>query len=279
MSDEKTHDFVPVVEALIFAADEPLSTRHLVELIPELEAEQLSEVLARLDEQLEEHSRGIRLEEVAGGWRFTTRPEHGPFLERLFRGRRTQRLTQAALETVAVVLYRQPTTKAEIEAIRGVSVDGPLRTLLDRNLIKVSGRAEGPGRPLLYATTRELLKHLGLRDLRDLPQLDELEGVLAGSEEGDPDQLELGELERDEEEDAASPQAIEAAEGDEERDESAQGDGSEQGPQEGGEGRDEEPREAGSEGAEGAADRRPAEPAAPGEAPAAGTGAERRHGD
>ncbi|MAE70875.1 MAG: SMC-Scp complex subunit ScpB [Gemmatimonadetes bacterium] len=192
MTDEGLNTFVPVVEALIFASDEPLSTRHLVELLPELEPEDLSRVLEMLDSALESAERGLRLEEVAGGWRFTTREEHGPFLDRLFKGKRTQRLTQAALESLAVVLYRQPATKAEIEAIRGVSVDGPLRTLLDRNLIKVSGRADGPGRPLLYSTTRELLKHLGLRNLRDLPQLDELEGVLETSEEGDPDQLELG---------------------------------------------------------------------------------------
>ena len=192
MTDEGLNTFVPVVEALIFASDEPLSTRHLVELLPELEPEQLSQVLEMLNSALESAGRGLCLEEVAGGWRFTTREEHGPFLDRLFKGKRTQRLTQAALESLAVVLYRQPATKAEVEAIRGVSVDGPLRTLLDRSLIKVSGRADSPGRPLLYSTTRELLQHLGLRNLRDLPQLDELEGVLETSENGDPDQLELG---------------------------------------------------------------------------------------
>lgn len=191
MSD-RVPEFVPVVEALLFAADEPLPTRRLVELLPELEATEVTAALDALNEQLEQADRGLRLEEVGGGWRFTTRSDHAPFLERLVKGKRVKRLSHAALETLAVVLYRQPVTKAEIEAIRGVSVDGPLRTLLDRDLVKVSGRAAGPGRPLLYASTRELLRYLGLRDLRDLPQLDELEGVLATSEESDPAQLELG---------------------------------------------------------------------------------------
>ena len=183
--------FRGVVEALIFASQEPLPVRKLSELLPELESEELLAVLADLSETLEQEARGLRLEEVAGGWRFTTRAEYAPFLERYFKARRPARLTQAALETLSVVLYRQPSTKAEIEAVRGVAVDGPLRTLLDRRLIRVAGRAEGPGRPLLYGTTRELLKYLGMRDLRDLPQLDELEEVLKASEHADPDQLEL----------------------------------------------------------------------------------------
>lgn len=182
-------DFVPVVEALIFASMEPLPTRRLSELLPELSSEDLVSVLDRLRDDLETGLRGIRLEEVAGGWRFSTRPEHAPFIERSLKSRRPRRLSRAALETLAVAVYRQPVTKAEIEAVRGVSVDGPLRTLLDRGLVKVKGRAEAPGRPLLYTTTRELLQYLGLMDLRDLPRVEELEAVLESSEDADPAQL------------------------------------------------------------------------------------------
>jgi segregation and condensation protein B len=213
-------EFKAVLEALIFAADAPLSLRRLVDLLPELGAQELGELLLELERDYAVDGRGLLLEEVGGGWRFATRAEISPYVERLLRGRRAPRLSQAALETLAIVVYRQPTTKAEIEAIRGVSVDGPLRTLLERELLKVTGRAAGPGRPLLYATTRELLVLLGIRDLRDLPQLDELESVLEAFEGTDPAQLELGQAvepraeESTAEESAVAATTVEAESGD-----------------------------------------------------------------
>ncbi|MBI5506261.1 MAG: SMC-Scp complex subunit ScpB [Deltaproteobacteria bacterium] len=161
----------PLVEALLFAAADPLPARKIVEIVEGSQVEEVKATLADLSTEL--LTRGIRLVEVAGGWQLRTAPEHQRYVRKLFR-ERPQRLTRAATETVAIVAYRQPVTRAEIEVVRGVDCGGVLESLVERRLVKVVGRKDVPGRPLVYATSKEFLELFGLRSLRDMPTLPEL---------------------------------------------------------------------------------------------------------
>jgi segregation and condensation protein B len=125
----------------------------------------------------------VTLLQVAGGYQLATKPEFAELVSRLFRGKRRVRLTRAALETLAIIAYKQPTTRPEIDAIRGVSSGGVIETLLERNLVRIAGRADSVGRPLLYATSSEFLQYLGLDSLRDLPSIEELEAMLSARED------------------------------------------------------------------------------------------------
>ncbi len=161
----------PLVEALLFAAADPLAANKIVEFVEGSTIEEVKTALADLSTEL--LTRGIRLIEVAGGWQLRTAPEHQRYVRKLFR-ERPQRLTRAATETVAIVAYRQPVTRSEIETVRGVDCGGVLESLVERRLVKVMGRKDVPGRPLVYATTKEFLELFGLRSLRDMPTLPEL---------------------------------------------------------------------------------------------------------
>lgn len=171
------------LEALLFATDQPLSMARLREVIPRGERADLQAALDELERDYQDEARAFRLLRVAGGFQLATKQEYADVVRRLFVGKRRVRLTKAALEVVAIIAYKQPTTRPEIDAIRGVSSGGVLETLLERNLVRIAGRAEGVGRPLLYATTTEFLQYLGLNHVRDLPSLDELETMLAEREE------------------------------------------------------------------------------------------------
>lgn len=160
---------VPLVEALLFASEEPLGTARLADLCGADEAP-VQAALKTLGEELAAADRGIQLEAVAGGWRLVTKPEHAEAVARL-RGFAGGPLSAAALETLAIVLYRQPVTRGDIEALRGVHSDSALGTLLERGLVREVGRRPVPGRPVLYGTTKKVLTSLGIRDIRDLPDL------------------------------------------------------------------------------------------------------------
>jgi len=161
----------PVIEALVFAAGDPLPAKKMVEFV---EGATIEEVKATLAELATEYlTRGIRLIEVAGGWQLRTAPEHQRYVRKLFR-ERPQRLTRAATETIAIVAYKQPVTRQEIETVRGVDSGGVLESLVEKRLAKVIGRKDVPGRPLVYATTQEFLELFGLRNIRELPTLPEL---------------------------------------------------------------------------------------------------------
>ena len=164
------------IEALIFASSEPMTIKTMAEAfgINEHTVHQL--VLGLIDDY-RSAKRGIQIVELAGGYVFLTHPECAPFVEKLERRPRNVPLSQAALETLAIVAYRQPITRAEIESIRGVRVDSALTTLVERDLIEEVGRRDAPGRPILYGTTTGFLKFFGLRDLMDLPSLDEWGGI------------------------------------------------------------------------------------------------------
>jgi segregation and condensation protein B len=177
-----------VVEALLFSAQKPLSARELLaaiksaggadELTPnEFKRVTEAEAAAAL-EQLKieyiEQSRAFQLVEKAEGWQLASDPAYASWVRQLFPAARPARLTAPSLETLAIIAYRQPITRADVEAVRGVAVDGVLQSLMERGLVKIGGRAEVPGRPLLYETTQFFLEHFGLRNLDELPNAEEL---------------------------------------------------------------------------------------------------------
>lgn len=160
-----------LLEALLFVAWEPLSTKRLAEAAG-LEPKLVQELLAELQQTYA--GSGFQLAEIAGGWQFLTRPEFAPYIEKLYKPR-AQQLSKAALETLAIVAYRQPVTRLDIDNIRQVKSDAVLTKLLEKSLIKEVGRLEAPGRPILYGTTREFLAAFGLTSLQELPPLDDFE--------------------------------------------------------------------------------------------------------
>ncbi len=171
------------LEALLFATESPLALPRLRALFPEAAAAELRAALAELRADYDQAGHAFTIVEFGGGWQIATRPEYAPLIHRLYGGRRHLRLSRASLETLAIIAYRQPLTRLEIEDIRGVQTTGVLATLLERNLVAVVGRAETVGHPILYGTTREFLAHLGLQSISQLPPLPDLEGLL-GDREG-----------------------------------------------------------------------------------------------
>ena len=168
-------DLKPIIEALIFVSDVPLSEAKLKEIVGNgLDGPQIRSCVAALNDEYRKEGRSFEIIRVAQGYQMVTRKEYGDWASRLYKGRSRTRLSRAALETVAIIAYRQPIIRAGIEAIRGVGVDGVLATLLERNLIRIAGRQPGLGRPLLYATSREFLRYFGLDRIEDLPTLKEV---------------------------------------------------------------------------------------------------------
>ena len=172
---------VAILEALLFVTDEPLSADQIAGVLGDRPADEVPALMDALRGRYAGEGFGLEVQEVAGGFRLTTRPDLAAWVQRLNRVR-PARLSRAALETLAVIAYRQPLTKAEVEGVRGVSADGVLRTLLERDLIRVVGRKPDVGRPILYGTTRTFLEHFGFKDLTDLPTLREIEEILAENE-------------------------------------------------------------------------------------------------
>ena len=163
-----------LLEAALFASGRPIPMDELAALDPEASPAALAMALGEIRECYDTDGHGVELLEVAGGWQILTRPEYTETIERAQLAARPQRLSAAALESLAIIAYRQPIGRAQIEEIRGVSAGGMLRTLLERGLIEVVGRAEGLGRPLLYGTTSLFLEQFALRHLGELPRADEL---------------------------------------------------------------------------------------------------------
>jgi segregation and condensation protein B len=166
------------LEAILFVSNEPVSIDSLVEALGS-SADEVTAQLSELKKFLDENVGGYTLEQTAGGWRFATRPEHEAVLKKYFAKKGEGRLSLAALETLAIVAYRQPVTAPEVTDIRGVNSTGVIRTLLERHMVRVAGRKSVVGSPFLYRTTREFLIHFGLNDIRDLPRLEEF-GDLIG---------------------------------------------------------------------------------------------------
>jgi len=179
------------LEALLFSSDQPLSLTLLAESL-DAPAEEVATALEKLGDAYTARGAGVELREIAGGWLLVTTPAQSEWVARLLRGKKRMRLSRAGLETMAIIAYKQPVTKSEVEAIRGVDSSAVLATLLERNLVTIRGRSKVVGRPLLYGTTQEFLDYFGLRDLAELPRPEELRALVAARE---PEQLDMMELE------------------------------------------------------------------------------------
>lgn len=178
-----------ILEALLFASDEPIPLKRFAEILDLQDTRPIRRALEELRERYDEQGHAFALEEIAGGYQVLTRKDYAPWVTRLSRSAARAQLSQAALETLAIVAYKQPILRADIEAIRGVQVDAILRTLMERELIKVVGRHDSLGRPLLYGTTRKFLEVFGLKSLDELPRMETMlrvESVPAKRQEDAP---------------------------------------------------------------------------------------------
>jgi segregation and condensation protein B len=171
------------VEALIFASDKPITTEQIKKVLGDLDAASINKIVVELKNEYEMQNRGIRLIEIAGGFQMITSSNFAPFLKKLFKNRYSDKLSKPALESLAIIAYKQPLTKAEIESLRNVSVDGVMKSLLDKNLIRICGRKKIPGRPFVFGTTREFLEHFGLKSLADLPKMEDFTVLVQQQEE------------------------------------------------------------------------------------------------
>lgn len=166
------------IEAILLASGDPVTIEQLTEVFPDEGAEAIRATLDEITAFIDDNLGGFRLELAAGGYRFATRPEHDSTLRKFFSRQNEGRLSMAALETLAIVAYRQPITAPEISDIRGVNSSGVLRTLLERRMLRIAGRKNVVGSPFLYRTTREFLTHFGLNTVQDLPRLEEFADIL-----------------------------------------------------------------------------------------------------
>ncbi len=159
-----------IIEALLFVSEKPLTIEEIRQALDGLEEEKIKENIEKLREDYERGERSFSIAELAGGYQIVTNPEFAPWISKLFK-KEEDRLSAPSMETLAIIAYKQPLTRSEIEKIRGVNVEGVLKTLLDKNLIKIRGRKDAPGRPITYGTTDEFLKRFGLKGLEHLPKL------------------------------------------------------------------------------------------------------------
>ena len=163
----------PAIEALLFVAEEPLPVKQFCKVLGGVDEDEVTAALAELQNEYEERGGGLDIREIAGGWRFSTRAQFHEFVRKYLKTRPSARLSLPALETLAVIAYKQPITIPEILEIRGVTYSSAIKTLLERRLIVTKGRKETVGRPMLYGTSKEFLIHFGLRDLSDLPSMED----------------------------------------------------------------------------------------------------------
>ncbi|MBM4086906.1 MAG: SMC-Scp complex subunit ScpB, partial [Planctomycetes bacterium] len=170
-----------IVEALLFATDEPVPVRKLAEIAGAADVREVKDAVEALRKEYDEQNRAFQIEEIAGGLQLLSRPEYRKWIALLGRSRAESRLTQAALETLAIIAWRQPVTRADVEAIRGVQSGELVRSLVERRLVKIVGRLDVIGRPMVYGTTRQFLHHFGLMSIKDLPQLTDME-IVPGTE-------------------------------------------------------------------------------------------------
>ncbi len=173
-----------IVEALLLAAQEPLPAARIAAVIPRATPKLVSELVAELDDEYRRQERAFEIRDVAGGFQLRTRADFAGYLQQL-QPDRPLRLSQAALETLSIVAYKQPVTRAEVERIRGVDVGAVLRSLVERKLVRIAGHREVPGRPMLYATNKRFLEVFGLPDLDDLPTLRDLQELAAEQPPGE----------------------------------------------------------------------------------------------
>jgi len=174
-------DKIQIIEALLFASDSPLTGKKLREIVPEAGTEKnIKKLIGQIDEKYEKQGSPYKIIELAGGYQIVTRDEFASWITKLYKSRSKSKLTRKGLETLAIIAYKQPITKVEVEKIRGVSADGVVRTLSERNMITIKGREKAPGNPLLYGTTDYFLEYFGINNITDLPKLKEIDELLKG---------------------------------------------------------------------------------------------------
>ena len=165
-----------ILECIVFTAETALTLDRLSEMLPEFQRDEIRSALAELAAFHEGRAGGIQLAEVAGGWQFRTRPDYQQYVTRHIKAK-SAKFSQSALETLAIIAYRQPITRAEVEHLRGVDCGGVLKTLLEKRLVRILGKKDIPGRPLIYGTSKEFLEVFGLKDLKSLPTLREIQAL------------------------------------------------------------------------------------------------------
>ena len=175
MENKSPDEIKRIVEALLFAVQEPISVRKISEIIEGTEAKEIREVIQQLREEYDTHDRVFQIEEIANGFQLLSRPEYHEWISKIRKKSGESKLSQQALETLSIIAYKQPIIRADIEAIRGVQSGQMIRTLVEKSLVKITGRDEVLGRPLLYGTTTKFLDHFGLKSIIDLPKVEDLE--------------------------------------------------------------------------------------------------------
>ena len=170
-----------VIEAVLFASSRPMTIAELKKILKGYGASRVEELVFELRSEYEREGRSFRISEVAGGFEVSTEPKYAPWILKLELQKKARQATQSALETLAILAYKQPLTRAEVEDLRGVDVSGVLSTLLERHLVKVVGKKEVPGRPFLYGTTEKFLEHFGLKSLLELPDISEIKSLIERS--------------------------------------------------------------------------------------------------
>ena len=176
-----------ILEALLFASSDPLTVERVLAIVPGVNKDEVASALQELREDYARDARSFQVVEVGGGYQITTKPDYAVWVEKLFETASRARLSKAALETLAVIAYKQPALRSTVESIRGVNVDGVLRTLMERNLVRIVGRGEGPGRPLLFGTTKDFLMQFGINRLSDLPKAEEIDELVGEKVKAPPD--------------------------------------------------------------------------------------------
>lgn len=178
-----------IIESLLFVSSEPISVEKISEIVDEKDKKEIRTKISELQMEYETTGRAIAILEIAGGFQMVTRPQYAEYIKKLYKSKIIARLSRPALETISIISYKQPITRLEIESIRGVNSGAVIQTLLERKLIKIRGRKEGLGRPLLYGTTSEFLQYFGLKDLTEMPKIEEIpdlvseDTVIKGKEE------------------------------------------------------------------------------------------------
>jgi segregation and condensation protein B len=188
-------ELAAVLEALLFVSTEPVPVSRLAIAVGTVSKAEVEQALKRLEQDLAQEGRGIQLVKLAGGYRLVTKAEFAPWLKRLDKAKTAQKLSRSALESLAIIAYKQPLVRAEIEEIRGVETSGVLRTLLERKLVRIVGRKEVPGRPIMYGTTKFFMEHFGLQDITQLPPLREFKELGEAEQALLPMEQERAELE------------------------------------------------------------------------------------
>lgn len=188
---------ISVVESLILASPEPLSGKKIAELLEDFNSSKVSKAVAEINNRYVEAGCSFRIRELAGGYQFFIMPEYTGYVQEMFSRTRKLRLTRAALETLAIVAYKQPVTKTEVEMIRGVASDGVIHNLMEKKMLTIKGRAETVGKPLQYGTTDEFLKFFGLNKIVDLPKMSEIEELVSSANSQNQTELVLTEDDED----------------------------------------------------------------------------------